>query len=128
MKKAPEEYRVKHPYIPESILVGNNGMFIVPHYKVFNHELRCMISNGLSWEHVSVTVSHKKKEATRCPTWEEMCFIKNIFWGEDEVVVQYHPAKSDYVSMHPFCLHLWKPIGIALPTPDPLMVGVNLKQ
>ena len=127
MKEAPAKFRVKHPFIPDDAMIGNNGMFIIPHYKVNDYEIRCMISDGLLWEHVSVTVSHKDKTSTRCPTWEEMCFVKDVFWDKDEVVIQYHPAESDYVSMHPFCLHLWKPIGIVLPTPDPLMVGINPK-
>lgn len=128
MKDAPQKYRVEHPFIPENLITGNNGMFVMPHYKVNDYEIRCMISDGLDWEHVSVTVAHKRKEASRCPTWEEMCWVKDLFWNEDEVVIQYHPAKADYVSMHPYCLHLWKPIGMILPTPDPLMVGVNLKK
>jgi hypothetical protein len=125
MKAAPEKYRIKHPYIHDMLLKGNNGMFSIPHYKVAMYELRCMISDGMGFEHVSVTVAPINKNATRCPTWEEMCFVKDMFWNKDEVVIQYHPAESDYVSMHPFCLHLWKPIGVVLPTPDPLMVGIN---
>lgn len=57
------------------------------------------------WEHVSVSLQN------RCPTWDEMCRIKDIFWGEDECVVQFHPPKSEYVNLHPYCLHLWKKIG-----------------
>lgn len=52
------------------------------------------------WEHVSV--SHPN----RCPNWPEMCFVKNLFWEEDETVIQFHPAKSNYVNMHPNCLHM----------------------
>lgn len=124
MKQAPEQYRLKnHPILGSDASYGNNGFFVIPHYRINDYELRCQISDGLSWEHVSVTVSHRKKEATRCPTWEEMCFIKNTFWNEDEVVVQYHPAKEDYVSCHHFCLHLWRSTTQIFPTPDPIMVG-----
>jgi len=82
--------------------------------------LGVMISSGseeICWEHVSV--SHQK----RCPTWEEMCWVKDLFFDEEEVVVQYHPRKSEYVNYHPFCLHLWKPLQAALPTPPPIAVG-----
>jgi hypothetical protein len=44
--------------------------------------------------------------------------------------VQYHPAEKDYVSNHPYCLHIWKPVGVELPVPLPEMVGnvkVNVK-
>jgi len=81
-----------------------------------------MISSGhdleYQWEHVSVSVKEK-----RCPTWEEMCFVKNLFWGLDEVVMQLHPAAHEYVNEHPFCLHLWKPIAAAIPTPPSILVG-----
>lgn len=69
------------------------------------------------WEHVSVST------ATRCLTWEEMCFIKALFWNDDETVVQYHPAKDVYVKRHPYCLHLWRPVGQELPVPPPILVG-----
>ena len=104
------------------------GTHRIEHPKIAGYYLNCVMSNGMGWEHVSITVQTyiKKRKVERCPTWEEMCLVKNYFWNEDEVVIQYHPAKKDYVSMHPYCLHLWKPIGIELPTPDPLMVGINL--
>ncbi|MCR4532718.1 hypothetical protein NUV62_17465 [Acinetobacter venetianus] len=71
----------------------------------------------MGWEHVSVSLP------ARCPTWEEMCFIKSLFWGEDDCVIQYHPPKSDYVNNHQYCLHMWRPIEQSLPTPPSFMVG-----
>lgn len=114
----PEFYRKKG-----NREMGNNGFFAFPHYKIFDCEIRCQISDGMGWEHVSVTVGAYGKNAHRCPTWEEMCWVKDKFWGEEECVIQYHPAKNEYVSCHPFCLHLWKPIGVELPTPYSIMVG-----
>lgn len=72
---------------------------------------------GGGWEHVSVSL------ARRCPTWEEMCMIKDIFWGEEECVVEYHPPRSQYVNRHPYCLHLWKKIGEEFETPPKEYVG-----
>ncbi|MEZ3438614.1 MAG: hypothetical protein K1W18_07020 [Oscillospiraceae bacterium] len=66
---------------------------------------RVVFSWGGGWEHVSVSFS------TRCPTWEEMCKVKDMFWNEDECVIQYHPPKSEYVNNHPYCLHLWRKCG-----------------
>lgn len=66
---------------------------------------------GVPWEHVSVSLRN------RCPNWQEMCFVKDLFWPEDEVVMQLHPAKKDYVNIHDFCLHLWKPLLETIPTP-----------
>lgn len=77
----------------------NNGVFIIPYQ---GRNLAVIASDGDGWEHVSVSLPN------RCPNWPEMCFIKNLFWNDDEVVVQIHPAKSDYVNNHPYCLHLWK--------------------
>ena len=55
------------------------------------------------WEHVSIELM-----ARRLPTWEEMCLIKEIFWEDEEEVVQIHPRKSDYVNIVE-ALHLWRP-------------------
>ena len=79
------------------------------------HSFFCVASNGGGWEHVSVSPCNEKRKA--CPTWEEMCEIKDLFWGPDECVIQYHPPKSDYVNRYPYCLHLWRPIGQELPRP-----------
>ena len=69
------------------------------------------------WEHVSVSTRD------RTPNWAEMTFVKNLFWGEEECVVQYHAPRSQYVNHHPYCLHLWRPIEAALPTPPSHFVG-----
>jgi len=58
------------------------------------------ISQG--WEHVSVSL------ARRIPNWREMCWVKGEFWHDDEQVMQFHPAKDQYVNHHPHCLHLWR--------------------
>ena len=49
-----------------------------------------------------------------------MCVIKDCFWNEDEVCMQLHPAKKDYVNNHNYCLHIWK-----IPTPPSIMVGIK---
>ena len=79
-------------------------------------------SYGGGWEHVSINDKHTT------PTWEDMCELKDIFWAEDETVVQYHPAKSEYVNNLKHCLHLWKPIeqySGKLPIPDSILVGIK---
>lgn len=84
-----------------------------------NCDLTIIFSDGLGWEHVSVSTPG------RCPNWPEMCFVKNLFWSADDVVIQFHPAASEYVNNHPYCLHLWRPQGITLPTPPRLLVGTT---
>jgi len=117
----PEKYRYKnHPSLPSSVLDGNNGFFIIPASLTTKRpELRIQASDGRGWEHVSVST------ATRCPTWEEMCFVKALFWDEEDCVMQLHPPRSTYVNNHPYCLHLWRPIGQAIPTPLPIQVGLR---
>lgn len=61
-----------------------------------------MLGADGGWEHVSVSYKN------RVPTWDEMCKVKDMFWKDNECVVQYHPPKSEYVNVHPYCLHLWK--------------------
>jgi hypothetical protein len=63
-----------------------------------------------AWEHVSVS-------ASTVPVWGEMCWVKDLFWGPEEVVVQYHPPESQYVNVHGRVLHLWKPVGLEIPMP-----------
>lgn len=67
------------------------------------------------WEHVSVTPRNKK----RCPTWDEMCAIKDMFFYDEEEVIQIHPRKSEYVNLHPYCLHMWRPVDGLLKSPPP---------
>lgn len=76
-------------------------------------------SYGGGWEHVSISPKNK----TQIPTWNDMCMLKDMFFNEDEVVVQYHPAKSEYVNQLRNCLHLWRPIEADMPTPPSIMVG-----
>ena len=68
-------------------------------------------SNGGGWDHVSV--SHRN----RCPSWDEMCVFKDIFFRKDECCIEYHPAEKNYVNVHQYCLHIWKPQKVELPTP-----------
>lgn len=73
-------------------------------------------SNGGGWDHVSVSYP------SRTPTWEEMCFVKNLFFLPEEIAVEYHPAKSEYKNLHPHCLHIWRYQAMAIPTPPILFV------
>ncbi len=78
-------------------------------------------SYGGGWEHVSVS-PHKRRIT---PTWDDMCKVKDIFFRDEECVVQYHPPKSEYVNNMPNCLHLWRPIEKEIPTPPSIMVGIK---
>lgn len=82
--------------------------------------LYCIASNGEGWEHVSVSVPNTR----RCPTWEEMAFVKDQFWHPDECVIQYHPPDDQYVNTHPYTLHLWRPLEFWIPVPPRELVGL----
>lgn len=113
--KVPEKYRLRRGQFGSDERFGNNGAFFVPRRD--GAPLKVIASDGLGWEHVSVSLP------SRCPTWEEMCKVRDLFWGPEDCVVQYHPPHSDYVNNHPFCLHLWRPVGQSFPMPPSLMVG-----
>lgn len=55
------------------------------------------------WEHVSFSPYSGKN-----PRWNAMCELKDIFFDDEETVVQMHPRKSQYVSIKDNCLHLWR--------------------
>lgn len=121
MKPMPDEMLEKMrllafeiEYYGGSGVGSGNGVFGIRRKGV---NIRINASQGEGWDHVSVSTPE------RCPTWDEMCFVKDLFFGEDEVVMQLHPAKSDYVNNHPFCLHLWRPWDVAIPLPPSIFVG-----
>lgn len=103
-----------------------DGAYQLPHNKIKDYVYQIIASTGMGWEHVSITLREKYrgKFVKRCPAWEEMCYIKDLFWGDTETVMQLHPPKSEHVNNHAYCLHLWRPIDVEIPMPDKLMVGV----
>jgi len=113
-----ERHRIRTGQLASDERFGNNGFFIVQQ-SGSSFVLNVIASDGEGWEHVSVRVRGQK----RCPTWDEMCYVKNLFWRPEECVIQYHPPEEVYVTLHQYVLHLWKPIGIDIPVPDPMLVG-----
>jgi hypothetical protein len=104
------QYRREHPLFSGSPPGEMYGFYVVDNLRI--------ISSGIApWEHVSVSL------ANRCPTWEEMCRVKSMFWGEEETVVQFHPMKSHYINAHPYCLHLWKKKGVNIELPPSALIA-----
>ena len=111
---------------------GMYGCFMVPIDE--RHSAECIVSSGtdpscketgLDWEHVSLKIRYRRTDGRykmRLPTWEEMQFIKEVFWKDDEAVIQIHPPKSDYVNTHPYVLHLWRPTDGQLRLPPKICV------
>lgn len=136
MFHVPEEYRKPDPRWlatqQTAEILGNNGFFIIPHYRIREYVFIVQASDGtgipddpeMQWEHVSISVAHQRgKKKQRNPTWEEMCWIKDLFWDEEDRVVQFHPPKSEYVSLAPYCLHLWRWVLGEFPHPPSITVG-----
>jgi hypothetical protein len=73
-------------------------------------------SAEIPWEHVSVSLPD------RCPTWDEMEWVKRRFWKADEIVMQLHVAVDDHINCHPYCLHLWRPVFEQIPLPPKVAV------
>ncbi len=100
------------------------GVFYIPHYN--NTQIICIASPGtedMPWEHVSLRVAGYT--GSRCPTWQEMCRVKDLFWDTNERVVQFHPPEEEYVNNHPAVLHLWKWTAGEMPHPPSIAVGIR---
>ena len=87
--------------------------------KMYGWSGSVVVSTGAGWEHVSV--SPEKKRIT--PSWDDMCKLKEMFFNEDEAVIQIHPPKADYVNMVPNCLHLWRCTYKEMVLPPRILVG-----
>lgn len=120
----PESARnTTHPVLGSTYRHGNNGAFDLdspePGWRLF-----LIASDGEGWEHVSVHAYRRDgRRQMRTPTWKEMCFVKRFCWDAEDVVIQYHPRESEYINCHPNVLHLWRPVNIAIPTPNHEFVG-----
>lgn len=105
-----EKFRNRdHPTMGTNSEWGNNGVFQIPTSSGF--VLTCIVSDGGGWEHVSI------EAPGRTPTWEEMDFIKGLFWMESEIAIQYHVSDARKINVHPYVLHLWRPTGERVPQP-----------
>lgn len=112
-------YRVvKGPIVTYYGGIGDEtcGAFMVPS-PIDGATLRVIVSSGGGWDHVSVS------RTNRCPNWPEMEHVKRIFFHADEVAMQLHVAVRDHVSVHDYCLHLWRPQDQVIPLPPVAFVG-----
>jgi hypothetical protein len=110
-----EKLRITTGPMASDLSYGMNGAFEIPYA---SDVLYVVISNGAGWDHASVSLRH------RCPTWDEMHWIKNIFFEKEETVIQFHPPESEYVNNHSNCLHLWRHQNIEVIRPPGFLVGI----
>lgn len=120
MFHVPELYRINTGLLQSDSSAGNNGAFSIRGIMTTikkPHWIFCIASDGLGWEHVSVSVG--EPPGARCPTWDEMVLVKQTFWDPEDCVIQFHPPVSTYRNRHPYTLHLWRQTGMNPPMPDP---------
>ena len=116
MKSLPEIEINRRITIVRRGIDGFDGYYTDP---VSAKQYYFVFSWGEVWEHLSVS------RRNQTPSWDIMCKMKEIFWNDKEVCVEYHPAKKDYINAHEHCLHIWRPINKKLPTPPSILVGIK---
>lgn len=109
-----EKHRVQLPGYILPHTGDIEGAFNIPYR---NRVLRVISGCGDGWDHVSVSIG------SRCPNWDEMCHVKNLFFEAEELVMQFHPPKSRYINHHPHVLHLWRPWDVTIELPPSWMVA-----
>ncbi|MGN1383651.1 MAG: hypothetical protein ACI4W2_12635 [Eubacterium sp.] len=118
MKSIQEIKNIKTLKIEYETPDGGAGYIKIPASNKKGYKKASVIwSNGMGWEHVSVSIC-----TGGIPTWNDMCWLKDQFFHEDEAVVQFHPRKSKYVNIKENCLHLWRPTIVDLPEPPVICV------
>ena len=90
------------------------GFFIIQYGK---RKLAVICGVGEGWDHVSVSLRY------RCPTWEEMNWIRNLFFEREETVIQIHPPLSKYINFGENVLHLWRPWDMEITLPPRHMLA-----
>lgn len=121
MFRVPEKRRIRSGEMASDDSYGCNGAFWLPYDKrAKSVRLFCIASDGENWEHVSVSLNRP-----RCPYWDEMVYVRHVFWGPEDIVIQLHPPESEYVNCHPYTLHLWRKCGTDdyLERPPAILVG-----
>lgn len=56
---------------------------------------------NLKFNHVSIVINHS-------PTYEELKAIKEVFFYDEDTVIQFFPSEREYVNIHEKCYHLWE--------------------
>ena len=111
--KVPEHLRFRQKGHPLDSLPGAPyGAFLCRRSLLLPRGLKIIASAGdidesgagIPWEHISV--SHVDDD--ECPSWHEMTLAAGLFWDDADCLVQYRPPRSDYVDLHPGCLHWWR--------------------
>ena len=129
----PERSRITEGPLASASEAGQYGAFLVPSPEP-GWTLALMADDGThadvpesaGWEHVSVTAWRGTRPLTgrsRTPSWKEMAFVKDLCWDPEDSVVQFHSRRTQYVNLHPDCLHLWRSTTQPIPEPPASLIG-----
>lgn len=113
------KYERQHPFF-KCKGEGLCGFFIIKSPCDNNCFLAIQSSDGEGWDHISVSTNRK-----RCPNWDEMSYVKDLFFKDNETVVQFHPKKSEYVNNANNCLHLWRNQNKEIELPPSILTGIK---
>ena len=119
MKTIEEIRQIKRLTIGKESFDGFSGMIQLPRWQG-----TIIGSWGGGWEHISVSPFRK----SLIPLWEDMTMLKDLFFYEDEAVIQVHPPKAEYVNFMPNCLHLWRCKYKPMVLPPSCFVGLKKGQ
>lgn len=119
MKTIKEIIQSNRISIMQEGLDGGSGIIQMPLW-----EGTVIWSTGAGWEHVSVS----PRALRITPSWDDMCRLKDIFFYDDEEVIQIHPKKNMYVNNVQNCLHLWRCTYKNMVLPPSVLVGVRKEQ
>lgn len=112
-----ESHRVDSGPLSSDSSYGNNGAFELTYNDVL---LVIIASSDGVWDHVSVhTVG---RDGSQTPTWDEMDYVRKLFFRGDEWVIQYHAPVNKHIENHPDVLHMWRPQRETIPVPPAWMV------
>jgi hypothetical protein len=115
-----DAFRIKTPDILRrfgSYGDDSAGVFMIP-YPLVGDRLKCLAASGNGWDHLSVSLERSQ----RTPTWAEMEYAKRTFFKDNEVAIQLHVAVDDHISIHPYVLHLWRPLDYEITLPPKVFV------
>lgn len=124
--KVPNEFRITEGPMGSDNSIGNVGAFKIPWHKgggscvlfVIASDGKPNICHG--WEHVSV--SGCTNRGPFIPSWDQMCYVKDLFWDEQDCVLQFHPPKADYINNNKNTLHMWRKFGSEIELPPKELV------
>lgn len=106
------------------VIVEEDPEGFIGTYTTYKFQASVVCSWGAGWEHVSISPF----KHSYMPSWEDMCNLKDVFFRDDEAVIEMHPPKNEYVNNMGNCLHLWRCSYKDMVLPPSCLVGLRKGQ